>query len=102
MGLPDEVSSPTFAIVNEYHGKGKLSLYHYDMYRISGGEDLETTGYYDCMSEDSVIAAEWSENIEEELDNSVITIEIESTGGDERKITVTDPNGADRFAGIGN
>ena len=36
MGLPDNVSSPTFSIVNEYHGSG-LSLYHFDMYRISGG-----------------------------------------------------------------
>ena len=34
MGLPDEVASPTFAIVNEYHGTGALSLYHFDMYRI--------------------------------------------------------------------
>ena len=101
MGLPDNVSSPTFSIVNEYHGSG-LSLYHFDMYRISGGEDLETTGYFDYMSDDAVIAAEWSENIEDELDSSVITIELESTGGDGRKITVTDPNGADRFAGNWN
>lgn len=72
------------------------------MYRISGGEDLETTGYFDYMSDDAVIAAEWSENIEDELDSSVITIELESTGGDGRKITVTDPNGADRFAGNWN
>lgn len=35
MGLPDVVSSPTFAIVQEYHGSG-LSLYHFDMYRIEG------------------------------------------------------------------
>ena len=43
MGLPDEVASPTFAIVNEYHGTGALSLYHFDMYRIIGAESLETT-----------------------------------------------------------
>ena len=42
MGLPDVVSSPTFAIVQEYHGEG-LSLYHFDMYRIEGALDLEST-----------------------------------------------------------
>ena len=47
MGLPDEVSSPTFAIVNEYHGKGAVSLYHFDMYRIMSSDELETTGFYD-------------------------------------------------------
>lgn len=46
MGLPDVVSSPTFAIVQEYHGDG-LSLYHFDMYRIEGALDLESTGFYD-------------------------------------------------------
>lgn len=98
MGLPDNVSSPTFAIVNEYHGE-RLTLYHFDMYRISGGEDLETTGFYDCMSDDAVIAAEWSENIAEELDSSVITLAIETQGEDKRKITLTVPDGGDRFAG---
>ena len=44
MGLPDVVSSPTFAIVQEYHGDG-LSLYHFDMYRIEGALDLESTGF---------------------------------------------------------
>ena len=45
MGLGDEVTSPTFALVNEYHGAGK-SLYHFDMYRITSSEDLETTRLY--------------------------------------------------------
>lgn len=97
MGLEDNVSSPTFAIVNEYHGSGRLSLYHFDMYRICGGEALETTGFFDYMSEDSVIAAEWSENIAEELDKNTITIEIEAEGENGRKITLTDPNGGDKF-----
>ena len=55
MGLPDEVSSPTFALVNEYRGKA-LTLYHFDMYRIMNEEALETTGFYDYLSDDCVIA----------------------------------------------
>lgn len=101
MGLEDNVSSPTFAIVNEYHGKG-LSLYHFDMYRIIGEEALETTGFFDYMSEDSVIAAEWSENIEDVLDENTITIELEADDRGGRNITLTAEEGCDKFAGIGD
>lgn len=103
MGLEDNVSSPTFAIVNEYHGSG-LSLYHFDMYRISGGEALETTGFFDYMSDDAVIAAEWSENIEDELDpKSTIVIELRNeNGSDERTITLTAEDGGEKFADAWN
>lgn len=94
MGLPDEVSSPTFALVNEYRGKG-LTLYHFDMYRIMNAEALETTGFYDYISENAVIACEWSENIADCLPENVITITIETAGEDVRKITV---EGDERFA----
>lgn len=93
MGLPDEVCSPTFALVNEYRGRD-ITLYHFDMYRISGAEALETTGFYDYMSEDSVIAAEWSENIQDCLPENIITITITAKGENERSITV---KGDERF-----
>lgn len=93
MGLPDEVSSPTFALVNEYRGKG-LTLYHFDMYRILNAEALETTGFYDYISEDAVIVCEWSENIADCLPENIITITIETIGEDVRKITV---EGDERF-----
>ncbi len=97
MGLRDDVSSPTFALVNEYIGS-KLSLCHFDMYRITADE-LESIGFYDYLTEDRVIAIEWSENIEDELPEGVITIEIERIGEDERRITVT---GDERFDHISN
>ena len=86
MGLPDEVSSPTFALVNEY--RGKLTLYHFDMYRILNEEALETTGFYDYMGNDCVIAAEWSENIDDCLPDNTIYIEIERISDESRRITV--------------
>lgn len=95
MGLEDNVSSPTFAIVNEYCGK--VTLYHFDMYRIMGAEALESTGFYDYMSPDSVIALEWSENIEDELGDDTIVIEFENEGGDGRKITLKALGGDDKF-----
>lgn len=93
MGLPDEVHSPTFALVNEYRGGGKV-MYHFDMYRIMNAEALETTGFYDYMSEDSVIVCEWSENIAGCLPENTITITIEYIGENERKISL---EGDERF-----
>lgn len=97
MGLRDDVSSPTFAIVNEYIGD-KLSLCHFDMYRISADE-LESIGFYDYLTDDRVLAIEWSENIADELPDGIITIEILRTGEDDRRIIVT---GDERFDDISN
>lgn len=96
MGLGDEVTSPTFALVNEYRGN-KLSLIHFDMYRINSAIDLETTGFYDYMDDDSVLAVEWSENIEEELPEDSIRVDIRRTDDEKRTITI---DGDERFADI--
>ncbi len=97
LGLKDDVSSPTFALVNEY--RGNINLYHFDMYRINGGLDLETTGFYDYMDSDSVLAIEWSENIENELPQNVITVRITRIDDNVREIEI---NGDERFDNIGN
>lgn len=102
LGLPDVVSSPTFAIVNEYHGKGKISLYHFDMYRIGNSDELETTGFYDYPMDESVFAVEWSENIEDAFPEDVIRINIIGAGDDIRKITIETIEGDERFAYTGN
>lgn len=88
MGLGDEVTSPTFALVNEYAGKER-SLCHFDMYRISGALDLETTGFYDYLDGNNVLAVEWSENIADELPDDCIKIHIERTDDSTRVITLT-------------
>lgn len=98
MGLGDEVTSPTFALVNEYRGD-KLNLIHFDMYRITSSADLETTGFFDYMDEDSVLAVEWSENIEDELPENTVFITIERLSEEERNITV---DGDERFENIGH
>lgn len=98
MGLGDDVTSPTFALVNEYRGK-KLSLIHFDMYRINSADDLETTGFFDYMDESSVLAVEWSENIEDELPENAIRIDIQRIDDDTRTITL---NGDERFENIRN
>lgn len=99
MGLGDEVTSPTFALVNEYRGD-KLSLIHFDMYRINSADDLETTGFFDYMDDDSVLAVEWSENISDELPEDCIRIDIQRTGENGRAITIQTTEGDDRFEDI--
>lgn len=90
LGIDAHVSSPTFAIVNQYSSHGK-TLYHFDMYRITSFEDLESTGYFDYLDGNSILAIEWSENITDELPENAITISIETSqiNPDHRKITIT-------------
>ena len=82
-----EVNSPTFAIMNEYIG-GRLNLYHFDMYRISSWEDLDSVSYFDYLEQGGVVAVEWSENIEAALRGNVITVSIYRNSDNERKITI--------------
>ena len=89
MGLGDNVTSPTFALVNEYRGED-MTLYHFDMYRIYSEEDLESTGFYDYDFDNNVAAVEWSENIADFLPESTIYITIERLSELEREIIIED------------
>ena len=91
---PAEVSSPTFALVNEYRG-GRLPLWHFDMYRVESFDALYSTGFFDYLDLGGVLALEWSENIEEALPQPHITVDIALEEGDRRTITVT---GDERFS----
>ena len=86
MGVNAEVSSPTFALVNEYGNSKKL--YHFDMYRITDFDDLCSTGFFDYLDTNAVLAIEWSENIENALPENTIFVEFERLSDTERKITI--------------
>ncbi len=89
LGFSGDVTSPTFAIVNEYIG-GRLDLFHFDMYRITGWDDLNSTGYFEYLDAGGIVAIEWSENIEGALQNEkVIIVEIERVSDNERKISIS-------------
>lgn len=90
LGFKGDVTSPTFALINEYIG-GRLPLYHFDMYRISGWEDLYSTGFFDYIEQGGVIVAEWSENIENALPESTVTVTFVRLDDNKREVTV---NGA--------
>mgnify|MGYP004527824775 CR=1 FL=1 len=87
LGYSGGVSSPTFAICNEYIG-GRVPLYHFDMYRISGWEDLYSTGYFDLLDSGALIAVEWSENIEAALPESYLAVDIRRKSDCERDIEI--------------
>lgn len=92
LGSTDQVTSPTFALINEYLS-GRLPLYHFDMYRISGWEDLYSTGFFDYIEEGGVIAAEWSENIENALPENTIYIEFNRLDDNKREIIIIKQQG---------
>ena len=75
LGLDAEVSSPTFALVHDYGGYPPLV--HFDMYRVSGWEDLYSTGYFDYLDAGCILVVEWSENIASALPEDAICIRIQ-------------------------
>ncbi|NLL63127.1 MAG: tRNA (adenosine(37)-N6)-threonylcarbamoyltransferase complex ATPase subunit type 1 TsaE [Ruminococcaceae bacterium] len=90
LGITQNVSSPTFAIVNDYGGNPPLA--HFDMYRIESWEDLYSTGFFDYIDQGYVICIEWSENIENALPSDAIRIYIaKGEGENDRIITVEKP-----------
>ena len=89
LGIPDRVTSPTFTIVNEYEG-GRLPLFHFDMYRLSDSDELFEIGWEDYLARDGVCAVEWSENVEDALDEDSIRVDIRrGEHDDQRRITIT-------------
>lgn len=87
-GVDAEVSSPTFSLVNEYGGQPPI--YHFDMYRVEGWDDLYATGFFEYIDMGAILLVEWSENIENALPEDAIRVEIErGENDDERIITVT-------------
>ena len=92
LGFTGEVSSPTFAIVHEYVG-GRLPLYHFDMYRVEDWNSLYSTGFFVYIETKSVLAVEWSENIENALPDDLITVDIKRGDGDNCRIITLSTRG---------
>lgn len=91
LGIDEPICSPTFTIILEYLN-GRIPLYHFDVYRISGPWDMDDLGYEEYFYGDGVCLVEWGNLIEEMLPENTIFVTIEKDlekGFDYRKITVS-------------
>ena len=95
LGYGDSVTSPTYTIVNEYLG-GRLPLFHFDMYRLRSSDDLWSIGWDDYLDRNGVCAVEWSENVDDAMENAIY-ITIEKLEGDSRRITI---EGGEKIAAL--
>ena len=87
LGVEDVITSPTFAIINEYtDGKGD-PIYHFDFYRIKKLEEVYDMGYEDYFYSGNLCLLEWPELIEDILPENVITVTIEEQPDGIRKLS---------------
>ena len=95
LGCAEQVTSPTYTIVNEYLS-GRCPLFHFDMYRLRSADDLWDIGWEDYLDRNGVCAVEWSENVREALEDAM-TVRIDKLGDDTRRITL---EGGDFLAAV--
>ncbi len=87
LGIIDVITSPTFALHNIYYGK--LTLNHFDFYRVENSEEVEILGLNEFFFDKSgVCAIEWSENVADLLPSHCIVVTIEKIDDNTRSITI--------------
>jgi len=81
-----DITSASFTIIAEY--PGNPSFFHIDLYRTSGGIDLDSTGIWDCIGPHSISVIEWAEHAEGELPADSVKVTLKEMGNDVREITI--------------
>ena len=76
LGAEDTVTSPTFAIVNQYKGRNNRNIYHFDFYRINDIREAYDFGYEEYFYSGDICLVEWPEKIEQLLPDEVVTVRI--------------------------
>jgi tRNA threonylcarbamoyladenosine biosynthesis protein TsaE len=74
LGIKGYITSPTFTIVNEY--KGRLPLYHFDVYRITDPSEMFEIGFEEYLEGSGVVVIEWADIVKELIPNEHIHVEI--------------------------
>jgi tRNA threonylcarbamoyladenosine biosynthesis protein TsaE len=81
------ITSPTYTILNIYDGR--LPLYHFDLYRLSGPEEVDDLGFDEYFSGSGVCVVEWAERLEDELPAQALIVSFAHTGDDGRSVSFT-------------
>lgn len=87
LGVSEAVTSPTFNIVL-VHESGRIPLYHFDLYRLDDGGDLQDIDYYAIVEGDGVSLVEWGDKFAESIESADVEVRYEITGDQGRSITV--------------
>ena len=88
LGVDDVITSPTFAIINEYTSGEGESIYHFDFYRIKKLDEVYDMGYEDYFYSGCLCLIEWPELIEEVLPEDAVKVSIEEKADGNRVVTV--------------
>ena len=84
VGVAQDVTSPTFALVHEYE-MARGTVYHLDLYRLRGPDDLTNLAWDDIVNSDSIVLVEWAERARGRLPNDALRIRLEHIPGDESR-----------------
>lgn len=87
LGITEEVISPTFTIVKEYRS-GRLPLFHFDVYRLSSGEELLDIGAEDYLEDSGLSVIEWADIVADVLPADALVVSLEYGDGNARTVTI--------------
>ena len=88
LGSTDNVTSPTFALVNQYNTANEQPVYHFDFYRINRIEEAFDMGYEEYFYSGDLCLVEWPELVEQLLPEEAMVVKIEIISPTERKFTI--------------
>ena len=86
---PDEVSSPTFTLIQEYRAQGRHPLFHVDLYRLAGAE-VDDLGL-DALATEGIVAIEWANRLPDPQPRAIV-VRIDDEGDDRRRIQIDTPS----------
>ncbi|MCL2759461.1 MAG: tRNA (adenosine(37)-N6)-threonylcarbamoyltransferase complex ATPase subunit type 1 TsaE [Treponema sp.] len=88
LGITENITSPTFTIINEYLRDNSPALYHIDAYRLNSSRDFEDIGGLEIIGSDNICLIEWSERISKSIPGNAIIVTLEITGPSSRLILI--------------
>jgi tRNA threonylcarbamoyladenosine biosynthesis protein TsaE len=87
LGIDEDITSPTFSILNIYN-EGRIPLYHIDAYRIKNIEEALDAGLAEVFAEEGIVVLEWGDILEIFFENRVINIKIDDLGDSSRELII--------------